>query len=68
MGKRSSNKRRRFFIDLNKITADKYDVLGPDEVKKFFPGDHTHTNEEGARSKCGFSCRRSEAVEKSSIE
>jgi rhamnogalacturonan acetylesterase len=38
-----------FFIDLNKITADKYDVLGPDDVKKFFPGDHTHTNEEGAR-------------------
>lgn len=38
-----------FFIDLNKITADKYDILGPDEVKKFFPGDHTHTNEEGAR-------------------
>ena len=38
-----------FFIDLNKITADKYDVLGPDEVKKFFPGDHTHTNEEGAK-------------------
>jgi lysophospholipase L1-like esterase len=38
-----------FFVDLNAITADKYDVLGPDEVKKFFPGDHTHTNEDGAR-------------------
>ncbi len=38
-----------FFIDLNAITADKYDVLGPDEVKNFFPGDHTHTNVEGAR-------------------
>jgi rhamnogalacturonan acetylesterase len=37
-----------FFIDLNGITADKYDKLGPDEVKKFFPGDHTHTNPEGA--------------------
>ena len=37
-----------FFIDLNAITADKYDKLGPDEVKKFFPGDHTHTNPEGA--------------------
>jgi rhamnogalacturonan acetylesterase len=37
------------FIDLNSITADKYDKLGPDEVKKFFPGDHTHTNEAGAR-------------------
>ncbi len=38
-----------FFIDLNNITANKYDTLGPDEVKKFFPGDHTHTNTEGAR-------------------
>ncbi len=38
-----------FFIDLNSITADKYDALGPDEVKKFFPGDHTHTNTDGAR-------------------
>ena len=38
-----------YFIDLNAISADKYDNLGPDEVKKFFPGDHTHTNEAGAR-------------------
>ena len=38
-----------FFINLNAITADKYDVLGPEQVKAFFPGDHTHTNEAGAR-------------------
>jgi lysophospholipase L1-like esterase len=38
-----------FFINLNAITADKYDALGPDQVKAFFPGDHTHTNEEGAK-------------------
>jgi lysophospholipase L1-like esterase len=37
------------FIDLNDITALKYEKLGQDEVKKFFPGDHTHTNEAGAR-------------------
>jgi lysophospholipase L1-like esterase len=37
-----------FFIDLNKLTADKYDQMGPDKVKAFFPGDHTHTNLEGA--------------------
>jgi lysophospholipase L1-like esterase len=36
------------FVDLNAITADKYDKLGAEEVKKFFPGDHTHTNVEGA--------------------
>lgn len=37
------------FIDLNAITADKYDAWGPEKVKTFFPGDHTHTNEDGAR-------------------
>jgi rhamnogalacturonan acetylesterase len=36
------------FIDMNRITADKYDKWGPDLVKKFFPGDHTHTNKTGA--------------------
>lgn len=37
------------FIDLNAITADKYDAWGAEKVKTFFPGDHTHTNQEGAR-------------------
>jgi rhamnogalacturonan acetylesterase len=37
------------FVDLNKITADKYDAAGPEEVAKYFHGDHTHTNEEGAK-------------------
>jgi len=36
------------FIDLNDITADKYDAMGAEKVKEFFPGDHTHTNEAGA--------------------
>jgi rhamnogalacturonan acetylesterase len=36
------------FINLNGITADKYDVWGADSVKKFFPGDHTHPNKMGA--------------------
>jgi lysophospholipase L1-like esterase len=38
-----------YFIDLNAIIADQYDRLGADSVKNFFPGDHTHTNEAGAR-------------------
>jgi lysophospholipase L1-like esterase len=38
-----------YFIDLNALIADQYDQLGPDKVKEFFPGDHTHTNEAGAR-------------------
>jgi lysophospholipase L1-like esterase len=37
------------FIDLNSITADKYDSWGAEKVKTFFPGDHTHTNLEGAK-------------------
>lgn len=37
------------FIDLNSISADKYQKLGPEKVKEsFFPGDHTHTNKAGA--------------------
>ncbi|MBD0288370.1 MAG: rhamnogalacturonan acetylesterase [Flavisolibacter sp.] len=38
-----------YFIDLNKITADKYDKWGPEKVKSFFPTEHTHTSPEGAR-------------------
>lgn len=38
-----------WFVDLNDIIADEYDRLGSDSVKGFFPGDHTHTNEAGAR-------------------
>jgi lysophospholipase L1-like esterase len=38
-----------YFIDLNELVAAKYDALGETAVKKFFPADNTHTNEEGAR-------------------
>jgi len=38
-----------FFIDLNSITADWYDRIGPERVNQLFQGDHTHTNVEGAR-------------------
>lgn len=37
-----------FFIPLNTIIAEQYEAMGPDQVKNFFPGDHTHTNEAGA--------------------
>lgn len=36
------------FIDLTNIIADKYEQLGEEKVKEFFPKDHTHTNPEGA--------------------
>jgi lysophospholipase L1-like esterase len=37
-----------FFIPLNDLIADQYDKLGPDSVKQFFPGDHTHPNWNGS--------------------
>lgn len=38
-----------YFIDLNNLVAAKYEELGADAVKPFFPGDHTHTNIDGAK-------------------
>jgi lysophospholipase L1-like esterase len=38
-----------YFIDLNNITADKYDAMGQEAVKPFFPKEHTHTSYEGAK-------------------
>jgi len=37
-----------FYIDVNDIVATKYEFLGKDKVKTFFPQDHTHTDIEGA--------------------
>ena len=36
------------FVDLNAITADKYDAMGEAAVKEYFPNEHTHTNAAGA--------------------
>lgn len=38
-----------FFIDLNDLIATKYEQLGAEAVKPFFPGDHTHTDINGAQ-------------------
>ncbi|HWI92951.1 MAG TPA: rhamnogalacturonan acetylesterase [Flavisolibacter sp.] len=38
-----------YFIDLNDLVATKYEALGQDRVKPFFPGDHTHTDINGAK-------------------
>jgi lysophospholipase L1-like esterase len=37
------------FIDLNAMVADKYERLGEEQTATLFEGDHTHTNERGAR-------------------
>jgi rhamnogalacturonan acetylesterase len=38
-----------YFIDLNNLVAVKYEEMGADKVKPFFPVDHTHTNLDGAK-------------------
>ena len=37
------------FVDLNNLIASKYEELGAEKVKPLFPGDHTHTNIDGAK-------------------
>ena len=37
------------FIDLNDIIATRYEAMGADAVKPFFPVDHTHTDKAGAQ-------------------
>ena len=37
------------FIDLNNLVALKYEEMGAESVKPFFPVDHTHTNIDGAK-------------------
>lgn len=37
-----------FFIDLSNLVAGKYEKMGEEKVRLFFPADHTHTNKAGA--------------------
>ncbi len=37
------------FINLNELVAGKYEAMGAEAVKQFFPVDHTHTNIDGAK-------------------
>lgn len=37
-----------YFLDLNTMVIAKYEEIGSEKVKAFFPKDHTHTNEAGA--------------------
>lgn len=38
-----------YFINLDEMIAEKYEEMGADSVKPFFPVDHTHTNIDGAK-------------------
>lgn len=46
--KEVATKEGALYIDLNAIIATKYEQLGQEKVKTFFPKDHTHTNLDGA--------------------
>lgn len=37
-----------YFIDLNKLSADKLQEMGPEKAAAFFNNDHTHTSLQGA--------------------
>jgi lysophospholipase L1-like esterase len=37
------------FVDVTAIIADRYESIGEERVKEFFPDDHTHTNARGAQ-------------------
>lgn len=47
--KEVAHKTGAYFLDLNQITADKYDEWGPEKVKQYFPDEHTHTSPAGAK-------------------
>ena len=46
--KEAAEKEKVFYIDSNEVVALKYEALGKEKVKAFFPKDHTHTGAEGA--------------------
>jgi rhamnogalacturonan acetylesterase len=47
--KEVAEQEKAYFIDLNDLVALKYEAMGAEAVKPFFPGDHTHTNMDGAK-------------------
>jgi rhamnogalacturonan acetylesterase len=47
--KEVAEQEKAYFIDLNDLVALKYEAMGAESVKPFFPGDHTHTNMDGAK-------------------
>jgi lysophospholipase L1-like esterase len=46
--KQSAEAEKSLFIDLNELAAKRYEQLGEEKVKSFFPDEHTHTNAAGA--------------------
>jgi lysophospholipase L1-like esterase len=57
-----------YFIDLNTLTADDYDAMGPEKVKPFFPNEHTHTSREGAALNAVNVVKGIKQIEKCSLQ
>ena len=47
--KDAAEKAGAYYIDLNKLSADKLQQMGPEKAAAFFNNDHTHTSLQGAR-------------------
>lgn len=47
--KEAAEKNGAYYIDLNTIIADIYDIMGEEKVKAYFPADHVHTDIDGAK-------------------
>ena len=50
------------FIDLTNMIADRYEQMGPEAVKAFFPADSTHTGPDGAAHQCAACAFRGQGV------
>lgn len=48
LAKQAAEEMDAIFVNLNDEVALKYEAMGKDQVKDYFPKDHTHTNKEGA--------------------
>ena len=55
------------FLDLNELIATRYETLGPEKVKTYFPGDHTHTNKEGAQLNAAIAAEGLKAMKDSPL-
>jgi len=47
--KEVAEQEKAYFIDLNELVSLKYEAMGAEAVKAFFPVDHTHTDMDGAK-------------------
>lgn len=56
------------WIDLNEMVSKTYDKAGMEQVKSYFPGDHTHTNLAGAQLNAELVVKGIQTLEKSRLK